>query len=68
MKELTLQEQMNIDGGFNWELVAGGTSLVVGVVAVAAATPVALPVLVSGFLCGASALGGFAAGYGLLTD
>lgn len=62
--EISENEALNIDGGWDWGLVLLGATLVVEVVAVAASAPVSLPVLAAGGLCAASAVGGAAIGYG----
>lgn len=60
--ELSENEMMMVDGGWNWGTVLGGAALVVGCIAVAASGPVGW--VGAAALCGASALGGAAIGHG----
>lgn len=62
--EISEREMMNIDGGWDWGVVLGGTALVIEVIAVAASAPVSLPILAAGALCAGAAVGGAAIGYG----
>lgn len=67
--EINESEMMNIDGGWDWGIVLGGTALFIEVLAVshsvvvaAATAPVSIPVAAA--LCAASALSGSAVAYG----
>lgn len=69
--EINETEMMNIDGGWDWGIVLGGTALFLEVVSVshgvavaaaAAAVPVSAPVVIA--LCAVSALSGSAVAYG----
>ncbi len=65
--ELDSDKLFDISAGFDMDMILGGTALVLASVTVAATSSVAIPFLVGVGLCGASGLGGFIVGTGLVS-
>lgn len=62
--ELSTDEMINIEGGWDWGIVLSGAALAVEIITVAATAPASIPVLAAGALCAGSAVAGASIGYG----